>query len=120
MSIKIGGTPLVSEFFTVNILAGITGSASGGMSIALGIMSQEWLNWANQAGLSPGLLHRVASMASGGFDSMPHNGAVITLLAICGMTHVKSYADIGVCTVLIPFLTGIGVIVLYTLTGIAF
>lgn len=120
MSIKLGGTPLVSEFFTVNILAGITGSASGGMSIALGIMSQEWLHWANQAGLSPELLHRVASMASGGFDSMPHNGAVITLLAICGMTHVKSYADIGVCTVLIPFLTGIGVIVLYTLTGIAF
>lgn len=120
MSIKIGGTPLVSEFFTVNILAGITGSASGGLSIALGIMAKDWLAWANQVGLSPELLHRVASMASGGFDTLPHNGAVITLLAICGMTHVKSYADIGVCTVLIPFVTGMGIILLYTLTGLAF
>ncbi len=120
LSIKLGGTPLVSEFFTVNILAGITGSASGGMSIALGIMAKDWLAWANQVGLSPELLHRVASIASGGFDSLPHNGAVITLLAICGMTHVKSYADIGVCTVLIPFLTGITVILFYTVTGIAF
>jgi len=120
LSMKIGGTPLVSEFFTVNILSGLTGSASGGMSIALGIMAKDWLAWANQVGLSPELLHRVASIASGGFDSLPHNGAVITLLAICGLTHVKSYADIGVCTVLIPFLTGISVIVFYQFTGLVF
>jgi H+/gluconate symporter-like permease len=120
LNIKIGGTPLVSEFFTVNILSGITGSASGGMSIALGIMSADWLAWANQVGLSPELLHRVASMASGGFDTLPHNGAVITLLAICGLTHVKSYADIGVCSVVIPFLTGIVVILFYQLTGLSF
>jgi H+/gluconate symporter-like permease len=120
LGIKAGGTPLVSEFFTVNILAGITGSASGGLSIALGIMAKDWLAWANQAGLSPELLHRVASMASGGFDTLPHNGAVITLLAICGLTHVKSYADIGVCSVVIPFLTGILVILLYQFTGLSF
>lgn len=120
MSIKLGGIPLVSEFFTVNILAGITGSASGGMSIALGVMAKDWLAWANQVGLSPELLHRIASIASGGFDTLPHNGAVITLLAICGMTHVKSYADIGVCSVVIPFLTGILVIFLYTITGLSF
>lgn len=65
LSIKIGGTPLVSEFFTVNILAGITGSASGGMSIALSIMAKDWLVWANQVGLSPEMLHRIASIASG-------------------------------------------------------
>lgn len=120
LSMKIGGTPLVSEFLTVNILSGITGSASGGMSIALSIMSKDWLAWAKQVGLSPELLHRVASIASGGFDSLPHNGAVITLLAICGLTHVKSYADIGVCTVVIPFLTGILVIVFYQFTGLVF
>ena len=118
LNIKIGGTPLVSEFFTVNILAGITGSASGGMSIALSVMAKEWLTWANQVGLSPEMLHRVASMASGGFDSLPHNGAVITLLAVCGLTHVQSYKDIGMCTVVIPFLTGIIVIILHQLTGI--
>jgi H+/gluconate symporter-like permease len=118
LDIKIGGTPLVSEFFTVNILAGITGSASGGMSIALSIMAKDWLTWANQVGLSPEMLHRVASMASGGFDTMPHNGAVITLLAVCGMTHVESYVDIGVTSLLIPFLTGIVIILLHQITGI--
>lgn len=120
LSIKIGGAPLVSEFFTVNILSGITGSASGGMSIALGIMAKDWLAWANQVGLSPELLHRVASMASGGFDTLPHNGAVITLLAICGLTHVKSYIDIGVCSVLIPFLTGLLLIFAYQLGSLLF
>ncbi|MDT8900600.1 GntP family permease [Anaeroselena agilis] len=117
LNIKLGGTPLVSEFFTVNILAGITGSASGGMSIALSIMAKEWLAWANQVGLNPELLHRVASMASGGFDTMPHNGAVITLLAVCGMTHVQSYKDIGMTSLVIPFLVGITVILIYTVTG---
>ena len=117
LNIKLGGTPLVSEFFTVNILAGITGSASGGMSIALSIMAKEWLAWANQVGLNPELLHRVASMASGGFDTMPHNGAVITLLAVCGLTHIQSYKDIFMTSLLIPFLTGIIVILIYTIFG---
>jgi H+/gluconate symporter-like permease len=119
LNIKLGGTPLVSEFFTVNILAGITGSASGGMSIALSIMAKDWLAWANQVGLSPELLHRIASMASGGFDTMPHNGAVITLLAVCGLTHIQSYKDICVTSLIIPFCTGIIIITLYTLTGFA-
>lgn len=118
LEIKIGGTPLVSEFFTVNILAGITGSASGGMSIALSIMAKDWLAWANQVGLSPEMLHRVASMASGGFDTMPHNGAVITLLAVCGLTHVESYIDIGMTSLVIPFVTGIILIILHQITGI--
>ncbi len=117
LNIKLGGTPLVSEFFTVNILAGITGSASGGMSIALSIMAKDWLAWANQVGLDPALLHRVASIASGGFDSLPHNGAVITLLAVCGLTHIQSYKDVGMCSVVIPFLTGIIVILIYTIFG---
>lgn len=118
LDIKIGGTPLVSEFFTVNILAGITGSASGGMSIALSIMAKDWLTWANQVGLSPEMLHRMASIASGGMDSLPHNGAVITLLAVCGLTHVQSYKDVGMCTVLIPFVVGVVIIILHTVTGI--
>ena len=118
LAIKIGGTPLVSEFFTVNILAGITGSASGGMSIALSIMAKDWLAWANQVGLSPEMLHRVASLASGGFDTMPHNGAVITLLAVCGMTHVQSYKDIGMTSLVIPFASGIIVIIVHQITGL--
>ncbi len=111
------GTPLVSESIAVNALAGITGSASGGMSIALEAMGAHYLKWANEVGVSPELLHRVASMSSGGFDTMPHNGAVITLLAICGLTHKESYPDIGMCSLVIPFLSTFVVIILGTLIG---
>ncbi|MCX7779890.1 MAG: GntP family permease [Negativicutes bacterium] len=117
MSIKIGGTPLVSEAVTVTTLAGITGSASGGMSIALDLMAKDWLAWANQIGLSPEMLHRVASMASGGMDTLPHNGAVITLLAVCGLTHKDSYPDIFAVTVL-KTLAVFVVIALHLATGI--
>ncbi len=100
MGIQRDGGPLLSEAVTVNILSGITGSASGGMSIALDSFGAEYLNWANQVGISPQLLHRVASMASGGMDTLPHNGAVITLLAITGLTHRQSYKDIFAITVI--------------------
>lgn len=117
LGVKIGGTPLVSEAVSVTTLAGITGSASGGMSIALDLMSKDWLAWANSIGMSPELLHRVAAMASGGCDSLPHNGAVITLLAVCGLTHKQSYPDIGMIT-LIKTLMVLAVILLYLVTGI--
>lgn len=92
--------PLVNEAVSVNVLAGITGSASGGMSIALAAMGQQYLAAAQAAGISPEVLHRVASMASGGMDTLPHNGAVITLLAITGLTHRESYADIFAITLI--------------------
>ena len=68
--------PLISEAVSINILAGITGSASGGLSIALDALAESYLQLAELAGISPELLHRVATMASGGFDTLPHNGAV--------------------------------------------
>lgn len=117
MSIKIGGSPLVSEAVTVNVLAGITGSASGGMSIALDLMAKDWLAWANSIGMSPEILHRVASMASGGMDTLPHNGAVITLLAVCGLTHKDSYGDIFVMTIIKTAMVFIA-ITIHSLTGI--
>lgn len=92
--------PLVSEAVAVNVLAGITGSASGGLSIALEVMGKQYLEIANTMGISPELLHRIASMASGGMDTLPHNGAVITLLAITGLTHRQSYKDIFAITVI--------------------
>jgi H+/gluconate symporter-like permease len=117
LGIQVGGSPLVSEAVTVNVLAGITGSASGGMSIALDLMSKDWLAWANKIGMSPEILHRVASMASGGMDTMPHNGAVITLLAVCGLTHSQSYPDIFAMTVIKTSMVFV-IIALHTLTGI--
>ena len=90
--------PLVNEAISVTALAGITGSASGGMSIALAAMSEQFIEGANAAGIPMEVLHRVASMASGGMDTLPHNGAVITLLAVTGLTHRQSYGDIFVIT----------------------
>ncbi|MEO7200900.1 MAG: GntP family permease [Dokdonella sp.] len=92
--------PLVNEAITVTALAGITGSASGGMSIALAAMSETFIANANAAGISMEVLHRVASMASGGMDTLPHNGAVITLLAVTGLTHRQSYKDIFAITLI--------------------
>lgn len=91
---------LVSEATAVNVLAGITGSASGGLSIALDVMGARYLDLARDQGISPEMLHRIASMASGGMDTLPHNGAVITLLAITGLTHREAYPDIFAITVL--------------------
>jgi H+/gluconate symporter-like permease len=90
--------PLVNEAVTVTVLAGITGSASGGMSIALAAMSQEFIAAAKAANIPLEVFHRIAAMASGGMDTLPHNGAVITLLAVTGLTHRQAYKDVFVIT----------------------
>lgn len=92
--------PLINEAVTVTALAGITGSASGGMSIALAAMADTFIANANAAGIPMEVLHRVAAMASGGMDTLPHNGAVITLLAVTGLTHRQAYKDIFAITVI--------------------
>ena len=102
--------PLISEAISINVLAGITGSASGGLSIALQALAENYMSMAAQAGISPEILHKVATLSCGGFDSLPHNGAVITLLGICGLTHKKSYYDIFIVAVIIPFATTISVV----------
>ncbi len=109
--------PLVNEAVSINVLAGMTGSASGGMSIALAAMGKQYLEAAQAAGINPEVLHRVASMASGGMDTLPHNGAVITLLAVTGLTHKQSYIDIFAITV-IKTMSVFFIIAVYSLTGI--
>lgn len=95
--------PLVGAALTTNVLAGITGSASGGLSIALAAMGQTYLQNVRAAGISPEVLHRVTAMASGGMDTLPHNGAVITLLTVTGLTHRESYRGIFAMTVIKTF-----------------
>jgi H+/gluconate symporter-like permease len=109
--------PLINEAISVTVLAGITGSASGGMSIALAAMSETFIASAEAAKVPLEVLHRVASMASGGMDTLPHNGAVITLLAVTGLTHQEAYKDIFVIT-LIKSAAVFAVIGFYYLTGI--
>jgi H+/gluconate symporter-like permease len=90
--------PLLNVAITTNTMAAITGSSSGGLSIALGAMSQRYLDLARAYDISPEVVHRVATMASGGMDTLPHNGAIITLLAVTGLTHRQSYKDIFAMT----------------------
>lgn len=109
--------PLINEAITVTALAGITGSASGGMGIALAAMAESFIQNAQAAGIPLEVFHRVASMASGGMDTLPHNGAVITLLAVTGLTHRVAYKDIFVIT-LIKTAAVFVVITTFYLTGI--
>ncbi len=111
----IKGSPLISEAVAVNILAGATGSESGGMGIALAALGEKYYQIAMETGISPEAFHRVASLASGGLDTLPHNGAVLTLLAITGLTHKDSYIDIFVTSLLLPVLSSIPAIILATL-----
>jgi H+/gluconate symporter-like permease len=120
ISDAIGSTftnPLVNGAVTTTVLAGVTGSASGGMSIALGAMADTYNAAIAAANISPEVMHRVVAMASGGMDTLPHNGAVITLLAVTGLTHKQSYKDIFAITV-IKTLAVFVIITLYTLTGL--
>lgn len=112
-----GDNPLISLAVAVNVLAGMTGSASGGMSIALDNLGEVYVTMAQNAGVSLDLMHRVTSVATGGLDSLPHNGAVITLLAITGLTHREAYKDIFMVAVLIPILALILLIMLGSVFG---
>ncbi|MCC8402602.1 GntP family permease [Paraburkholderia sp. MMS20-SJTN17] len=113
----IGGGPLVSLAVATNLLAALTGSASGGLTIALDALGDTYLQLAAQYGIDPGLLHRVAVISSGTLDTLPHNGAVVTLLAVCGSTHRESYRDIVIVAIFGALLALAVVIVLGSLVG---
>ncbi|BFM02461.1 GntP family permease [Psychrobacter alimentarius] len=109
--------PLISEAVAMTTLAGITGSSSGGLSIALSTLGEDYLRMAVNAGIDPELMHRVAVMAAGGLDTLPHSGAVITLLAICGLTHKQSYLNLAMVTIIIPLVAVTIIIILGTMFG---
>jgi H+/gluconate symporter-like permease len=115
--LNIGGGPLVSLAVSTNILAALTGSASGGMTIALDALGATYMQLAAQTGIDPAILHRVAVMSAGTLDSLPHNGAVVTLLAVCGSTHKDSYLDIAMAVIVGPIVALVAVIALGTAFG---
>lgn len=108
---------LVNEAIAVNIMAGITGSAAGGLGLALGMLGKTYVAAATAAGISPELLHRVAAIACGGLDSLPHNGAVITMIGICRLTHKEAYFDMFMVSVVGPLLALVAVLVAGTTFG---
>lgn len=109
--------PLISLGIAVNVLAGITGSASGGLSIALNTLGDNYAHMADQAGISRELLHRVTSIATSGLHVLPHNGAVITLFAISGLTHRQAYKDLFYAIVPGPLVALVVVIALGSVFG---
>ena len=115
--LSIEGGPLVSLAVSTNILAALTGSASGGLTIALDALGGSYMQLAAELGIDPALMHRVAVIGAGTLDSLPHNGAVVTLLAVCGSTHGKSYFDIVMAGIVGPILALVAVIVLGSAFG---
>lgn len=112
------GSPLsllFSEGISAAVLSGATGSASGGISIALEAFGDQYLSVADSIGVSPEILHRVASIAAGSLDKMPHNGALITLLTVCQCTHKEAYKDIFIVGVLMQVIVLAVLIVLWVL-----
>ncbi len=115
--LSIEGGPLVSLAVATAVLSSLTGSASGGMSIALDALAPTYLQMAAAVGLDPGALHRVAALSAGTLDTLPHNGAVITMLAVCGSTHKESYGDIVMAGIVGPLIGLVAVIVLGSMFG---
>jgi H+/gluconate symporter-like permease len=115
--LSIGGGPLVSLAVATNVLASLTGSASGGLTIALDALGGAYMRLAAEQGIDPALMHRVAVISAGTLDSLPHNGAVVTLLAVCGSTHRESYLDIVMVAIVGALLGLVAVIGLGTAFG---
>jgi H+/gluconate symporter-like permease len=109
--------PLVSAVVTTNIMCGITGSASGGLTIALSALGDQWAQMAIAQGIPLEALHRIVAVASIGIDPVPHAGALVTLLAICGLSHKESYFDITMC-LLFKFFVPYLCILFFLATGI--
>jgi H+/gluconate symporter-like permease len=115
--LSIEGGPLVSLAVATNLLAALTGSASGGLTIALEALGSTYIRLATQHGIDPALLHRIAVLSAGTLDSLPQNGAVVTLLAVCGSTHRESYFDIVMAAIVGPIIALAAVIALGSIFG---
>jgi H+/gluconate symporter-like permease len=113
----IEGGPLVSLAVATNVLASLTGSASGGLTIALDALGETYMQIAAKQGIDPALMHRVAVIGAGTLDSLPHNGAVVTLLAVCGSTHRQSYFDIVMVGIVGALLALVAVVALGSAFG---
>jgi H+/gluconate symporter-like permease len=115
--LAIEGGPLISLAVATNVLAALTGSASGGETIALEALGHTYMEIASREGIDPGLMHRITVIGAGTLDSLPHNGAVVTLLAVCGATHKTSYLDIVMAAMIGPMIALAAVILLGSLFG---
>lgn len=105
---RIPGSPLISFGLATQLLCGISGSATGGLAIALETLGPRYL----AMGINPDILHRVAAISSVGLDTLPHCGLVVTVLTYCKMTHKESYKPIFVVSVIITLIAFIAALIL--------
>lgn len=111
----IGGSPLIAESIAINVLAGATGSASGGLQIALDALADNFIQMSQTSGIPLAVFHRVGSIACGGLNTMPHDGAVVTYLSYCKISHKRGYFDMFIVAGAIPILANIVAIILGTI-----
>ena len=115
--LSIRGGPLISLTVAMNVLAGLTGSASGGMTIALDALGDTFLRLAAEQGIDPALLHRLTTISAGTLDALPHNGTVLTVLQVSRLTHRESYFDMVMTVIVSTIIASAAVIVLGSVFG---
>ena len=112
--LSIEGGPLVSLTIAMNALAGLTGTASGGMAIALNELGAYYMTLAGEYGINPELMHRITTLSAGTLDALPHNGTVLILLKLCGLTHRESYFDMVMTVIVTCIVALVAVLILGT------
>jgi H+/gluconate symporter-like permease len=115
--LSVGGGPLISLTIAVNVLAGLTGTASGGMAIVLNILGDTYVQLAAEHGINPALMHRITTIGAGTLDALPHNGTVLLLFQISGLTHRESYFDMVMTVIVTCIIALAAVLVLGTMFG---
>ncbi|MCH3949725.1 MAG: hypothetical protein LKE33_02130 [Acidaminococcus sp.] len=105
LAMNVPGGVLISEVIAINILSGATGSSSAGLAISLSTLGPTWLAQAAAQGISPEIVHRIATVASGGLDTLPHNAPTQTVLALSHCTYKQSYKDICYTSLVFPLIT---------------
>ncbi|QGU03601.1 GntP family permease [Corynebacterium comes] len=114
---NMGANAVITSVVTVSMTAGLTGSSSGGMTIALNALGEDLKAMAQADGTSLETMHRLTAMAAGGLDTLPHSGAVVTLLIVCGLTHRQSYKDVAMITIAGPVTVVALLVAAVTFTG---
>jgi H+/gluconate symporter-like permease len=115
--LSIRGGPLVSLTITMNLLAGLTGSASGGMTIALDALGDTFLRMAVDHGIDPSLMHRITTISAGTLDALPHNGTVLTVLQVSGLSHRESYLDMVMTVIASVIVSFVAILILGSVFG---
>lgn len=108
----IQGSPLIAESIAINILAGATGSASGGLRIALDALAPNFVQMSQSSGIPLAVFHRVGAIACGGLNTMPHDGAVVTYLSYCKISHRRGYFDMFMVAGAIPILANVVAVIM--------